>query len=57
MRNKVKMASIPERPDVLKVVLTPAKLTLLNRDAAEDAKIIWLMQNLENDFPAPILLR
>lgn len=52
-----KLVSIPSGTEIKKIVVVPAKLVLINRDAAKGAKIIWLLRNLDDVLPAPILLR
>lgn len=37
------IVSIPDRPDVLRVTIVKTRLTLLNRAAAYDARVIWLL--------------
>lgn len=39
--------TIPERPDIIKVVITPKRQIYVNVSAAHDAKIIQLVQNLD----------
>lgn len=55
MKNTVMTVDIPDRPDVIKLIITTARLTLVNRSAAPDAKIIWLLQRPDDVFPAPVL--
>lgn len=57
MKHTVKIVDIPDRPDVIKLIITSARLTLVNRSAAPDAKIIWLLQRPDDVFPYPILYR
>lgn len=54
MNYTVKIVDIPDRPDVIKLIITTARLTLVNRSAAPDAKIIWLLQRPDDVFPARI---
>lgn len=44
---EIRLVSIPDRPDVIKVIVIPAQVTWVNIDAAPDAKIIRLVQNLK----------
>ncbi len=55
MKHTVKIVDIPDRPDVIKLIITTARLTLVNRSAAPDAKIIWLLQRPDDVFPAPVI--
>lgn len=55
MKNTVMTVDIPDRPDVIKLIITTARLTLVNRSAAPDANIIWLLQRPDDVFPAPVL--
>lgn len=55
MKNIIKIVDIPDRPDVIKLIITTARLTLVNRSAAPDAKIIWLIQRPDDRFPARIV--
>lgn len=57
MKHIVKIVDMPECPDVIKLIITTARLTLVNRSAAPDAKIIWLLQRPDDVFPYPILYR
>lgn len=47
MKNEVRLVSIPSRLDVIKVIVVPMKLTLINQTAAPDAKVIRLIQSLD----------
>lgn len=47
--------TIPDRPDIAKVVITPTRQILVNKDAAPDAKIICLLQRLDDPMPARVL--
>ena len=55
MKYAVEIVDIPDRPDVIKLIITTTPLTLVNRSAAPDAKIIWLLQRPDDVFPAPVL--
>lgn len=54
MQYEVHFVRIPDRPDVIKLIITTTPLTLVNRSAAPDAKIIWLLQRPDDVFPAEI---
>ena len=51
MKYTVKNVLIPDRPDVLRIVITPTRKILINRSAAPDAKIIWLLQRPDDRVP------
>lgn len=38
---------IPDRPDIIKIIIVPAGKILINKAAAPDAKIIRLVQRLD----------
>ena len=54
MKYTVKNVLIPDRPDVIKIVISYSKLMLVNKSASADAKIIWLLQSPDDLFPAPV---
>ena len=54
MKYTVEIVDIPDRPDVIKLIITSARLTLVNRSAAPDTKIIWLLQRPDDVFPAHV---
>ena len=54
MQHTVRFAQIPDRPDVIKIVISYSKLMLVNKSASADAKIIWLLQSPDDLFPAPV---
>lgn len=54
MKYTVKNVLIPDRPDVIKIVISYSKLMLVNKSASADAKIIWLLQRPDDLFPAPV---
>lgn len=54
MQYMVRFVRIPDRLDVIKLIIPTARLTLINRSAAPDAKIIWLLQRPDDVFPAEI---
>lgn len=41
-----KTVRIPGHPEIAEIIITPARLKLINRTAAPDAKIIRLVQRL-----------
>lgn len=47
MKNEIRLVSIPSRPDVIKVIIVPAHVTWINANAASDANVIRLVQNLK----------
>lgn len=47
----VKTIRIPDRPDVLWIVVTPLEQILVNLCADPTAKILWLVQRLECPLP------
>lgn len=49
-----RLVSIPSRTEIKKIVIVPAKLILINKDAAQDAKIIRLVQQPEEDLEFPV---
>lgn len=49
-----RLVSIPNRTEIKKIVIVPAKLILINKDAAQDAKIIRLVQQPEEDLEFPV---
>ena len=54
MKYAVEIVDIPDRPDVIKLIITTTPLTLVNRSAAPDAKIIWLLQRPDDVVPARV---
>lgn len=57
MKNyRTKIVDIPDRPDVLRIVITPTRKILINRSAAPDARIIWLLQHLDDRVPFRVIL-
>lgn len=47
MKYTVRLVDIPDRPDIIKVVITPKRQIYVNISAARDAKIIQLVQSLD----------
>lgn len=54
MKYSIKNVYIPDRPDIIKVMMIPSRRVLINKAAARDAKIIWLLVRPDDVFPAPI---
>ena len=48
---RTKLVDIPDRPDVLRIVITPTRKILINRSAAPDANVIWLLQHPDDRVP------
>ena len=54
MQYTVRFVRIPDRPDVIKIIISYSKLMLVNRSVSVDAKIIWLLQHPDDMFPAEV---